>query len=165
MMTFSEFVKNDALEKTVVSDCDNYRQKFIKIIEKAGVSDSDIQDEEALKKIKSIISWNWAGFFFPFYWAIYRKERIIGWGTLFVYLTLGFLSVVSVIIDGYDFFFLAATALLIAMYGNSYLLHNCVRSYVETTSEVDRKQMSTSQLWIAIILNVFVAVLLLIWQL
>ena len=165
MMTFSEFVKNDALEKTVVSDCDNYRQKFIKIIEKAGVSDSNIQDEEALKKIKSIISWNWAGFFFPFYWAIYRKERIIGWGTLFVYLTLGFLSVVSVIIDGYDFFFLAATALLIAMYGNSYLLHNCVRSYVETTSEVDRKQMSTSQLWIAIILNVFVAVLLLIWQL
>ena len=165
MMTFSEFVKNDALEKTVVSDCHNYRQKFIKIIEKAGVSDSDIQDEEALKKIKSIISWNWAGFFFPFYWAIYRKERIIGWGTLFVYLTLGFLSVVSVIIDGYDFFFLAATALLIAMYGNSYLLHNCVRSYVETTSEVDRKQMSTSQLWIAIILNVFAAVLLLIWQL
>ena len=165
MMTFSEFVKNDALEKTVVSDCDNYRQKFIKIIEKAGVSDSDIQDEEALKKIKSIISWNWAGFFFPFYWAIYRKERIIGWGTLFVYLTLGFLSVVSVMIDGYDFFFLAATALLIAMYGNSYLLHNCVRSYVETTSEVDRKQMSTSQLWIAIILNVFAAVLLLIWQL
>ena len=165
MMTFSEFVKNDALEKTVVSDCDNYRQKFIKIIEKAGVSDSDIQDEEALKKIKSIISWNWAGFFFPFYWAIYRKERIIGWGTLFVYLTLGFLSVVSVIIDGYDFFFLAATALLIAMYGNSYLLHNCVRSYVETTSEVDRKQMSTSQLWIAIILNVFAAILLLIWQL
>ena len=165
MMTFSEFVKNDALEKTVVSDCDNYRQKFIKIIEKAGVSDSDIQDEEALKKIKSIISWNWAGFFFPFYWAIYRKERIIGWGTLFVYLSLGFLSVVSVIIDGYDFFFIAATALLIAMYGNSYLLHNCVRSYVETTSEVDRKQMSTSQLWIAIILNVFAAVLLLIWQL
>ena len=165
MMTFSEFVKNDSLEKTVVSDCDNYRQKFIKIIEKAGVSDSDIQDEEALKKIKSIISWNWAGFFFPFYWAIYRKERIIGWGTLFVYLTLGFLSVVSVIIDGYDFFFLAATALLIAMYGNSYLLHNCVRSYVETTSEVDRKQMSTSQLWIAIILNVFAAVLLFIWQL
>ena len=165
MMTFSEFVKNDALEKTVVSDCDNYRQKFIKIIEKAGVSDSDIQDEKALKKIKSIISWNWAGFFFPFYWAIYRKERIIGWGTLFVYLTLGFLSVVSVMIDGYDFFFIAATALLIAMYGNSYLLHNCVRSYVETTSEVDRKQMSTSQLWIAIILNVFAAVLLLIWQL
>ena len=165
MMTFSEFVKNDSLEKTVVSDCDNYRQKFIKIIKKAGVSDSDIQDEEALKKIKSIISWNWAGFFFPFYWAIYRKERIIGWGTLFVYLTLGFLSVVSVMIDGYDFFFLAATALLIAMYGNSYLLHNCVRSYVETTSEVDRKQMSTSQLWIAIILNVFAAVLLLIWQL
>ena len=165
MMTFSEFVKNDALEKTVVSDCDNYRQKFIKIIEKAGVGDSEIQDEEALKKIKSIISWNWAGFFFPFYWAIYRKERIIGWGTLFVYLTLGFLSVVSVIIDGYDFFFIAATALLIAMYGNSYLLHNCVRSYVETTSEVDRKQMSTSQLWIAIILNVFAAVLLLIWLL
>ena len=30
MMTFSEFVKNDALEKTVVSNCDNYRQKFIK---------------------------------------------------------------------------------------------------------------------------------------
>ena len=165
MMTFGEFVKNDALEKTVVSNCDNYRQKFIKIIEKAGVSDSNIQDEEALKKIKSIVSWNWVGFFFPFYWAIYRKERIIGWGTLFVYLTLGFLSVVSVIIDGYDFFFLAATALLIAMYGNSYLLHNCVRSYVETTSEVDRKQVSTSQLWIAIILNVFVAVLLLIWQL
>ena len=68
-------------------------------------------------------------------------------------------------IDGYDFFFIAATALLIAMYGNSYLLHNCVRSYVETTSEVDRKQMSTSQLWIAIILNVFAAILLLIWQL
>ena len=165
MMTFSEFVKTDALEKTVVSDCDNYRQKFIKIIEKAGVSDSDIQDEEALKKIKSIISWNWAGFFFVSYWAIYRKERIIGWGTLFVYLTLGFLSIVSVMIDRYDFFFQAAMSLSFAMYGNSYLLHNCVRSYVETTSEVDRKQKSTSQLLIAIILQVFAAVLFLIWQL
>ena len=164
MMTFSEFVKNDALEKTVVSDCDNYRQKFIKIIEKAGVSDSDIQDEEALKKIKSIISWNWAGFFFPFYWAIYRKEKIIGWGTLLIYLTLGFLPVVSVMIDRYDLIFFAVMSLLIAMYGNSYLLHNCVRSYVETTSEVDRKQISTSQLWSAIIINVFTAVLLIVWQ-
>ena len=53
-MTFNEFVKNDALEKTVVSDCDNYRQKFIKIIEKAGVGDSDIQDEEALKKLSQL---------------------------------------------------------------------------------------------------------------
>ena len=165
MMTFSEFVKNDALEKTVVSNCDNYRQKFIKIIEKAGVSDSDIQDEEALKKIKSIVSWNWVGFFFPFYWAIYRKEKIIGWGTLLAYLTLEFLNVVSVLSGRYELIFFAVTSLLIAMYGNSYLLHNCVRSYVETTSEVDRKQVSTSQLWIAIILNVFVAVLLLIWQL
>ena len=164
MMTFSEFVKNDALEKTVVSDCDNYRQKFIKIIEKAGVSDSDIQDEEALKKIKSIISWNWAGFIFPFYWAIYRKEKIIGWGTLLIYLTLGFLPVVSVMIDRYDLIFFAVMSLLIAMYGNSYLLHNCVRSYVETTSEVDRKQISTSQLWSAIIINVFTAVLLIVWQ-
>ena len=165
MMTFSEFVKNDALEKTVISDCDNYRQKFIKIIEKAGVSDSDIQDEEALKKIKSIISWNWAGFFFPFYWAIYRKEKIIGWGTLLIYLTLGFLPVVSVMIDRYDLIFFAVMSLLIAMYGNSYLLHNCVRSYIETTSEVDRKQISTSQLWSAIIINVFAAVLLIVWQL
>ena len=164
MMTFSEFVKNDALEKTVVSDCDNYRQKFIKIIEKAGVSDSDIQDEEALKKIKSIISWNWAGFIFPFYWAIYRKEKIIGWGTLLIYLTLGFLPVVSVMIDRYDLIFFAVMSLLIAMYGNSYLLHNCVRSYVETTSEVDRKQISSSQLWRAIIINVFAAGLLIVWQ-
>ena len=164
MMTFCEFVKNDALEKTVISDCDNYRQKFIKIIEKAGVSDSDIQDEEALKKIKSIVSWNWAGFFFPFYWAIYRKEKIIGWGTLLIYLTLGFLPVVSVMIDRYDIIFFAVMSLLIAMYGNSYLLHNCVRSYVETTSEVDRKQISISQLWSAIIINVFAAVLLIVWQ-
>ena len=164
MMTFSEFVKTDALEKTVISDCDNYRQKFIKIIEKAGVSDSDIQDEEALKKIKSIISWNWAGFFFPFYWAIYRKEKIIGWGTLLIYLTLGFLPVVSVLIDRYDLIFFAVMHLLMAMYGNSYLLHNCVRSYVETTSEVDRKQISISQLWSAIIINVFAAVLLIVWQ-
>ena len=164
MMTFCEFVKNDALEKTVISDCDNYRQKFIKIIEKAGVSDSDIQDEEALKKIKSIVSWNWAGFFFPFYWAIYRKEKIIGWGTLLIYLTLGFLPVVSVMIDRYDLIFFAVMSLLIAMYGNSYLLHNCVRSYVETTSEVDRKQISISQLWSAIIINVFAAVLLIVWQ-
>ena len=55
-------------------------------------------------------------------------------------------------------------SLLIAMYGNSYLLHNCVRSYVETTSEVDRKQISSSQLWSAIIINVFAAVLLIVWQ-
>ena len=164
MMTFSEFVKNDALEKTVISDCDNYRQKFIRIIEKAGVNDSDIQDEEALKKIKSIVSWNWAGFFFPFYWAIYRKEKIIGWGTLLIYLTLGFLPVVSVMNDRYDLIFFAVMSLLIAMYGNSYLLHNCVRSYVETTSEVDRKQISSSQLWSAIIINVFAAVLLIVWQ-
>ena len=129
-------------------DCDNYRQKFIKIIEKAGVSDSDIQDEEALKKLSQSFL-ELGRILFPFYWAIYRKEKIIGWGTLLAYLTLEFLNVVSVLSGRYELIFFAVTSLLIAMYGNSYLLHNCVRSYVETTSEVDTFTF-TSQLWIAI---------------
>ena len=38
------------------------------------------------------------------------------------------------------------------MYGNSYVLHNCVKTYVETTSEIDRQQRSKIQLFAAVML-------------
>ena len=85
MMTFSEFVKNDALEKTVVSNCDNYRQKFIKIIEKAGVSNSDIQVDEALKKLsQSFLGIGQDSFFHFIGQFIERKGSLVGEPYLFI---------------------------------------------------------------------------------
>ena len=50
MTTISEFIASPALDETVVTNCPEYREKFLKIIEKAGVQESDTKDEQAIKK-------------------------------------------------------------------------------------------------------------------
>ena len=49
MTTISEFIASPALEETIVTNCPEYREKFSKIIEKAGVQESDTKDEQAIK--------------------------------------------------------------------------------------------------------------------
>ncbi len=89
MVTFNQFVQGDQLEETIVSNCPAYRKKFLKIIEKAGVGDNDIEDKNALQKIRSTISWGWVAAIFSSFWAIYRKEKILGWGTISLAVILG----------------------------------------------------------------------------
>ena len=38
-------------EETIVSNCAKYREKFLKIIEKLGIGECDIKDEEARKRL------------------------------------------------------------------------------------------------------------------
>ncbi len=54
---------------------------------------------------------------------------------------------------------------VIGMYGNSYVLHNCVKTYVETTSEKDRQQRSIIQLFVAVMLLILFLVGLLVTDL
>jgi len=152
LVTFNQFVQGDQLEETIVSNCPAYRKKFLKIIEKAGVGDNDIEDKNALKKIRSTTSWGWVAAIFSSFWAIYRKEKILGWGTLSLSVILGFLSLYSDTIDKISIGFTWGILILVGMYGNSYVLHNCVKTYVETSSKIDRQQRSKIQLFAAVML-------------
>jgi hypothetical protein len=84
MTTTSEFIASPALEETIVTNCPKYREKFSKIIQKADVQESDTKDEQAIKKIISTFSWNWAAFLLSYLWLIYRRENLLGWGLLIV---------------------------------------------------------------------------------
>jgi len=76
MTTFSEFVSGPEFEKMIGSKkYPKYKIKFSKIIEKAGVGDSDLTDRVALKKLYSTRSWNWFGFFFSVYWGVFLQNK------------------------------------------------------------------------------------------
>ena len=148
-MTFKQFVEGNQLEETIVSNCPTYRKKFLKIIKKAGVEDNYITDKNALKKIYSVISWNWAAVIFSSYWAIYRKEKKLGWATLSVVLFFVFLALNTETLGELTYTPLAI-AVAIGLYGNSFVLINSVKNYAETTSKEDREQRSLLQLFVAI---------------
>ncbi len=149
-MTFNQFVEGDQLEETVVSNCPTYRKKFLKIIKKGGVEDNYITDKKALKKIRGTISWNWAAFFFSSFWAIYRKDKTFGWGTLSMVIFIDLLALSFPTLERATLTIPFALAVMIGLLGNSYVLHNSVKNYAETTSEVDRDQRSLLQLFVAI---------------
>jgi hypothetical protein len=154
MTTISEFVQGVALEETIVSNCPTYREKFQKIIDKAGVGDSDIKDDNALNTIRSTRSWNWAGFVFSSFWAIYRKENVLGWGTLIFSF---FLSIVAEIVPAADKIssaFPFVLSIVFGMYGTSFILRNALKTYSSTTSSKDREQRSTVGVLVAISLTI-----------
>ena len=163
MPTISEFIEGTPLEETIVSNCSKYREKFVKIVDKAGVGDCDIEDKNAVNRIMSISSWNWAGFFLTYYWAIYRKADHFGWiavssfflfigiyvfFTLFINIHLSFGIIVIIITVG--------LSILVAgsMYGNGIILCNALKSYANTTSSTDREQRSTSTVVAVILLTI-----------
>jgi hypothetical protein len=68
-----------------------YRKKFAKIRERAGIDDIDLDDPESYKRVTEAgyrrismqtvwRSWNWSAFFGIYYWGIYRRDPIMGWG-------------------------------------------------------------------------------------
>ena len=152
MVSFRDFVESDRLEETIVSNCPDLRRKFNNIIEKAGVGELDIQDKNALAKIRTTISWSWAPAIFSSYWAIYRKEKLLGWGTFSLAFVFAYLSFYSETISKISNIYPWTLIVLVGMYGNSYLLYNAVKTYSDTTSPTDRQQRSIFQLFVAMVL-------------
>jgi hypothetical protein len=162
MTTIFEFIDSTALEDTVVKNCPKYRVKFLNIIDKAGVGDSDTTDKEALKIIRGTRSWNWAAFLFNHHWAIYRKENLLGWG---VFAFVWFLSLLSIWVPSLqnatplsfanpvDFTWLCA-AVLTGLYGNSFVLRNSIKIVENTSSPKDREQRSPIGLASAIAIDI-----------
>lgn len=141
-MTYREFLDSEYFEHVMVNNIDGYRRKFSKIIEKAGIEDCELADKEALSKIGSITTFNWAAFFFTMYWAAYRRLKE-GWILLVV------VSVVSSVTPYFtdQVFHYQMLPLLLAMvisgqYGNSWLLRGCVERINKTKSLGARKAIS-----------------------
>ena len=149
MTTISEFVDSTALDETIVTNCPKYREKFLKIVEKSGVGESDIEDTEAVKKIEKTTSWNWCAFFFSSYWAIYRKEKF-GWISLVIGLLLIPLSILVPVLDKPLTAYPYILTIIFGMFGNSYVFRNALKIYPKTTSTVDRAQVSKNGLMISL---------------
>ena len=165
MTTISEFIEGPELDKILVHNCDKYRKSFIRIVEKSGVGDADVEEflkdswlkpSPSAKKIMGFLlpkfrSWNWAGFFFNVYWAIYRKQGI-GWFFL-VFSLLCFLpehwdpglskfSAIPFI-----------CAIVLGGKGDSFILLSALRTYAKKTPLDGRKARSIIRPIIAIILT------------
>ena len=151
--TISEFIASPALEETIVTNCPKYREKFSKIIEKADVQGSDTKDEQAIKKIISTLSWNWAAFLFSYLWLIYRRENLLGWGLLIVVwgLTLIWAYYEGTTLDTITDVLPMAVCIAVGILGNSLILRNAMEAYEDTTSSVDLKQRSLKALCLAIL--------------
>ena len=154
--TISEFIASPALEETIVTNCPRYREKFSKIIEKADVQESDTKDEQAIKKIISTLSWNWAAFLFSYLWLIYRRENLLGWGLLIVVwgLTLIWAYYEGTTLDTITDVLPMAVCSAVGILGNSRILRNAMKAYEKSTSSVDLKQHSPKALCLAILLKI-----------
>ncbi|MFL2688703.1 MAG: DUF2628 domain-containing protein [Alphaproteobacteria bacterium] len=154
--TISEFIASPALEETIVTNCPKYREKFSKIIEKADVQESDTKDEQAIKKIISTLSWNWAAFLFSYLWLIYRRENLLGWGLLIVVwgLTLIWAYSEDTTLDTITDVLPMAVCIAVGILGNSLILRNAMKAYEDTTLSVDLKQHSPKALCLAILLKI-----------
>jgi hypothetical protein len=153
MPTVSEFIASPAMEETIVTNCPKYRGKFSTIIEKAGVQESDTKDAQAIKKISSTRSWNWAAFLFNYFWLIYRKENLIGWGSLIVVWFFAILSSVfflNAALDSISSILPIIAMVFIGIYGNSYILINAMKAHENTIASGDRNQRSPKALVLAI---------------
>jgi hypothetical protein len=155
--TISEFIKSNALEETIVTNCPKYREKFLKIVDKSSVGESDTKDKQALNKIRSTRSWNWAAFLFNTHWAIYRKEKLLGWALFIITWLIAVISTIYMsvpLVDKFGNFFPLFVAVFVGMYGNSYVLHNSIQTYEQTTSSKDREQRSPTGLAVAIVIDI-----------
>jgi hypothetical protein len=153
MPTVSEFIASPAMEETIVTNCPKYRGKFSTIIEKAGVQESDTKDARAIKKISSTTSWNWAAFLFSYFWLIYRKENLKGWGLLIGIWFLAILSSVFFLdsaLDSISSILPIIVMVLVGIYGNSYILINAMKAHENTIPSGDRNQRSPKALFLAI---------------
>ena len=166
MATISEFIAGVAFEEIIVFNCPKYRKKLSKIVEKAGVGDSDIEEflqdswskpSPTAKKIMGypspkLRSWNWAGFFFNSYWAIYRKENA-GW----FFLVLSLLSVLPEHFNP-DFNLIGVVpfigAIVFGGQGDSMILRHALRTYANKSSPIDRKPRSIIGVIVAIFLTI-----------
>ena len=154
MPLVSDYINSSLLDDSIKSNCPYYRKKFAEIAMKAGVNAAEISDQQSLKKLTTISSFNWAGLFFGPYWAIYRKIPIMGWG-LFA------LIQVAIMIPALDKYFMAVnvpTALFVGFFGNGYLMRSCINNYSNTTSEEDRDRRSPMGLAIALGLAIIQAI-------
>ena len=157
MRTISEFIDSTALEETIVTNCPKYREKFLKIVEKSGVGESDTKDKQAMNKIRSTRSWNWAAFLFNTHWAIYRKEKLLGWALFIITWLIAVISTIYMsvpVLDKLGNFFPILVTVIVGMYGNSYVLHNSIQIYEQTTSSKDREQRSPTGLAVAIVIDI-----------
>ena len=137
-----------------------------KIVEKSCVGDADV--EEFLKDswvkpsptakiimgypFLKLISWNWAGFFFNSYWAIYRKEKL-GWffllGSLLSLLPEHFYPEMDQI--GFIPFIVA---IVLGAQGDCFILRNALRTFAKKTSLADIKPRSIIGVIVAILLTI-----------
>ena len=66
----------DFVDAVGINKAPLYRKHFQDIIQKAGVEDAAVDDEDAISKIIKTFSWSWFNFAFGFFWAPYRGLKI-----------------------------------------------------------------------------------------
>ena len=156
MTTFSEFVSSPELEKMIGDKkYPKYKIKFSKIIKKAGIGDSDITDQKASAKlITGFSSWNWYGFFFGPFWAVFCKMKM-GWFAFAAMLIVFLIEDAGVISTTTPFSSIGSTIVFLyfAIYGNSSYFAEIITKY--NAGYKDR--MPTSILYIFILIAASVA--------
>jgi DNA-directed RNA polymerase subunit RPC12/RpoP len=160
LVTITEFIDSVRLEETIVTNCRKYRSKFLNIVEKSGVGRSNTKDTEAIKTIMSTRSWNWAALLFNTHWAIYRKVNSLGWGLFTFGWLLLIISMYVPALETVGNILPWGVAIVVAMYGNSYVLRNSILAYENTTLVKDREQRSPIGLAVALIIDTAIIVIM-----
>ena len=77
MMKIVDYLNSkDFVDAVGINKAPLYRKHFQDIIQKAGVEDASVDDEDAILKINQTFSWSWFNFLFGFFWASYRRLHI-----------------------------------------------------------------------------------------
>ena len=155
MTTFSEFVSSPELEKMIGDKkYPKYKIKFSNIIKKANIGDSDITDTVAINKLQATRSWNWFGFLFNLYWAIFCKIKL-GWMFFVPWIIVLFIedSGILKIEAPLSGIYLLAMSIAFGMSGNVYYFKEIINKY----NDGYREKMPTSFLHLFIAIAVVFA--------
>ena len=76
-MTYREFLDSEYFEQIIEKNVDGYRNRFFKIIKKAKVENSSLEDKGAHKEIIKTTSFNWFAILFTTVWGGYRRVKFV----------------------------------------------------------------------------------------
>ena len=158
MTLVSDYINSSLLDDSIKSNCPYYRKKFAQIAMKAGVNAAEISDQQSLKKLTTIRSFNWAGLLFGPYWAIYRRITIMGWG----FFALISVAIMIPALDKYSMAVNVGAAVSVGFFGNGNLMRSCINNYSNTTSQEDRERRSPLGLAIALGLSIIQAIFIVV---
>ena len=119
-MKVSDLITSHQFRESIGGSVD-YVNRMSDIAAKAGISQCDLTENQKIDGVRFVPSWSWPAFLFNIFWLIYQNVRY-SWAIFAGYFALMIVADFAKILGGVDGPLPIVVAVLIGIYGSSYLL-------------------------------------------